>query len=124
MLQRNTQERRMRGGACESVGKVGRRDHSLALAQAAKRENCRDRYGLIQINVQRSNKSATNCRIARFSRMSPPPSQSAATPDSLRQTVRMPRESDGVGSALRQIFAGVPALPSEWRALLGRLDNG
>ncbi|MEO7388341.1 MAG: hypothetical protein ABIV24_02590 [Sphingomonas sp.] len=37
--------------------------------------------------------------------------------------VRLPRESDGVGNALRQIFGGAAVLPSEFTALLNRLNN-
>jgi hypothetical protein len=78
---------------------------------------------LIQINVRRSNKEATNRHIARFAHVSPPPSQSAAAADCLRQTARMPREGDGVGNALRQIFGGMPGMPADWRAILARLND-
>jgi hypothetical protein len=35
----------------------------------------------------------------------------------------MPRDSDGVGSALRQIFGGAPVMSSDLKALLGRLNQ-
>ena len=41
----------------------------------------------------------------------------------LRQTVRMPRDSDGVGNALRQIFGRGPPLSSDLNALLDRLNT-
>lgn len=41
----------------------------------------------------------------------------------MRQAVRAPRASDGVGNALRQIFGGCAALPPEFSALLLRLNK-
>jgi len=55
--------------------------------------------------------------------MSPPNSSSFACHKSLRQAVRMPRETDGVGNALRQIFGDAPSLPSEFAALLNQLKD-
>jgi hypothetical protein len=55
--------------------------------------------------------------------MSPSASSPSAAHDALRQTVRLPQESDGVGNALRQIFGGAAVLPSEFSALLNRLNK-
>jgi hypothetical protein len=54
--------------------------------------------------------------------MSPPASSPFSAQRGLRQTVRMPRESDGVGNALRQIF-GASGMPVEISALLNRLNK-
>ena len=40
-----------------------------------------------------------------------------------RQVVRRPRQSDGVGNALRQIFTGAPHLPADLSSLLRRLPK-
>lgn len=56
-------------------------------------------------------------------RMSPPSPHSQATHSDNRHVVHRPRESDGVGNALRQIFAGAPALPSDLALLLRRLPK-
>jgi len=55
--------------------------------------------------------------------MSPQASFSPTSPRQLRQAVRLPRESDGVGNALRVIFDGSTAVPSDFTALLSRLDK-
>jgi len=55
--------------------------------------------------------------------MSPQASFSPTSPRHLRQAVRLPRESDGVGNALRAIFDGSTAVPSDFTALLSRLDK-
>jgi len=55
--------------------------------------------------------------------MTPPASSPSAAHGGLRQIVRLPRESDGVGNALRQIFGGAAVLPSEVSALLSRLNK-
>ena len=54
--------------------------------------------------------------------MSPPAPHGQPQTDS-RLLVRRPRESDGVGNALRQTFTGAPNLPSDLLALLRRLSN-
>jgi len=56
-------------------------------------------------------------------RMSPPNPHSQATQSDSRHVVHRPRESDGVGNALRQIFAGAPTLPSDLATLLRRLPK-
>jgi hypothetical protein len=58
-----------------------------------------------------------------LSLMTPSASSSCAAHGGLRQTVRLPRESDGVGNALRQIFSGGSTLPADLRALLNRLKD-
>ena len=55
--------------------------------------------------------------------MSPPDPHAIAISMDLRQTARRPRESDGVGNALRNIFAGAPNLPQDLSALLARLNH-
>lgn len=55
--------------------------------------------------------------------MTPPASSPATAQSGLRQTVRLPRESDGVGSALRQIFSGAGGLPSDLNALIKQLND-
>lgn len=55
--------------------------------------------------------------------MSPHASVSNSAQRDLRQTVRAPRESDGVGNALRQIFSGAAVMPSDFGALINRLDK-
>jgi hypothetical protein len=55
--------------------------------------------------------------------MSPPNPHSQAGQSDSRLAVRCPRESDGVGNALRQIFNGAPNLPSDLTSLLRRLQN-
>ncbi|MGN6817895.1 MAG: hypothetical protein ACTHJR_04415 [Sphingomonas sp.] len=55
--------------------------------------------------------------------MSPPSPHSQAAQSDGRHAVRRPRESDGVGNALRQIFAGAPALPSDLTSLLRQLPK-
>jgi hypothetical protein len=56
-------------------------------------------------------------------RMSPPNPHSQAIHSDSRHVVHRPRESDGVGNALRQIFAGAPNLPSDLASLLRRLPK-
>ena len=53
--------------------------------------------------------------------MSPPTPQSNAAYNGLRQVVRRPRESDGIGDALRHIYGRPPSLPPEIGKLLTRL---
>jgi len=55
--------------------------------------------------------------------MSPPDPHSQAAQADNRLAVRRPRESDGVGNALRQIFTGAPNLPSDLAMLLRRLPK-
>jgi hypothetical protein len=55
--------------------------------------------------------------------MSPPDPHSQTAQNDSRQVVRRPRETDGVGNALRQIFTGAPALPSDLASLLRRLPK-
>jgi hypothetical protein len=55
--------------------------------------------------------------------MSPPNPHSQATYSDSRHVVHRPRESDGVGNALRQIFTGAPTLPSDLASLLRRLPK-
>ena len=50
---------------------------------------------------------------------SPPPTAQSG----FGHTVRAPRESDGVGNALRQIFGGPAALPPEFTTLITRLKD-
>jgi len=54
--------------------------------------------------------------------MSPPNPHSQAMPSS-HDVVHRPRQSDGVGNALRQIYTGAPALPSDLASLLRRLSK-
>lgn len=55
--------------------------------------------------------------------MTPPASSPPTAQGGLRQTVRLPRESDGVGSALRQIFSGAGKVPAEFSTLINQLDK-
>jgi hypothetical protein len=55
--------------------------------------------------------------------MSPPNPHSQATQSDSHHVVYRPRESDGVGNALRQIFTGAPSLPSDLTSLLRRLSK-
>jgi hypothetical protein len=55
--------------------------------------------------------------------MSPPDPHSQATQSDGHHVVYRPRESDGVGNALRQIFTGAPSLPSDLTLLLRRLSK-
>jgi hypothetical protein len=55
--------------------------------------------------------------------MSPPQPHSTTTNTDSRQAVRRPRESDGVGNALRQIFTGAPNLPGDLTSLLRQLTR-
>ena len=56
--------------------------------------------------------------------MSPPNTNGATENGEMRQIARRPRESDGVGNALRQVFNGSPAmLPPELQTLLGQLSR-
>lgn len=55
--------------------------------------------------------------------MSPPEHQMTATNADLREVARRPRESDGVGNALRNIFCGSSNLPHEWGQLLSKLNR-
>ena len=74
-----------------------------------------------QVNLTKNgNKRAVSAFVTP---MSPPDPQMTATGADLRQTARRPRESDGVGNALRNIFAGAPNLPHDWTALLSRLNH-
>jgi len=52
-----------------------------------------------------------------------PPAPHSSTQTDSRHVVRRPRESDGVGSALRQIFTGAPDLPNDLNSLLRRLPK-
>jgi len=92
------------------------------LAETIGRANATITTRLIYISVRRSNFATKRC-IARLSRMSPPAPINSATNSGMRQMARMPRDSDGVGSALRQIFNGAAGLPSDFKTLLGRLDK-
>jgi hypothetical protein len=56
-------------------------------------------------------------------RMSPPSPHSQASHSDSRHVVHRPRQSDGVGNALRQVFAGAPTLPSDLALLLRQLPN-
>ncbi len=58
-----------------------------------------------------------------YAAMTPPTSLTGSADNSLRQAVRLPRESDGVGNALRNIFGATSGLPAEFRALLGQLSK-
>lgn len=58
-----------------------------------------------------------------LARMSPPNPHSQATQSGGHDIVHRPRESDGVGNALRQIFTGAPSLPSDLTSLLRRLSK-
>lgn len=55
--------------------------------------------------------------------MSPPNPYSQATPSGGHDIVNRPRQSDGVGNALRQIYTGAPTLPSDMESLLRRLSK-
>jgi hypothetical protein len=55
--------------------------------------------------------------------MTPSASITAPAQRSLRQTVRMPKATDGVGNALRHIFGAAPGLPADFGALLSRLNK-
>jgi hypothetical protein len=55
--------------------------------------------------------------------MTPSASITAPAQRSLRQTVRMPKATDGVGNALRHIFGAAPGLPADFAALLSRLNK-
>jgi len=55
--------------------------------------------------------------------MSPPDPNGTAANAELRQTVRRPRESDGVGNALRNVFAGGSTMPQNLSSLLSRLNR-
>jgi len=55
--------------------------------------------------------------------MSPPNPHSQGSPSDSHHVVHRPRETDGVGNALRQIFTGGPALPSELASLLRQLSK-
>jgi hypothetical protein len=55
--------------------------------------------------------------------MSPPNPYSQATPSGGHDIVNRPRQSDGVGNALRQIYTGAPTLPSDLESLLRRLSK-
>ena len=37
-------------------------------------------------------------------------------------TIELPRETDGVGAALRRVYAASPSLPGEWAVLLDRIE--
>jgi|GEM_PF-1850595 len=55
--------------------------------------------------------------------MSPPNPHSQATQSGGQDIVHRPRQSDGVGNALRQIYTGAPTLPSDLQSLLRRLSK-
>lgn len=55
--------------------------------------------------------------------MSPPNSTAGTAQSGMRQMVHPPRQSDGVGNALRQIFGYPSSLPSEFGKLLNRLNQ-
>lgn len=55
--------------------------------------------------------------------MSPPNPSSNTANVELRQTVRRPRESDGVGNALRNVFSGATTLPQGLSSLLSQLNR-
>ena len=55
--------------------------------------------------------------------MSPLPSHDAAANSGLREVAYRPRDSDGVGNALRQIFGGAHSLPSDFRSMLNQLNT-
>ena len=55
--------------------------------------------------------------------MSPPDPNGNAANAELRQMVRRPRESDAVGNALRNVFAGAAALPQNLSSLLSQLNR-
>jgi hypothetical protein len=55
--------------------------------------------------------------------MSPPNPHSQGSQSDSPHVVHRPRESDGVGNALRQIFTGGPALPGDLASLLRRLSK-
>jgi hypothetical protein len=48
---------------------------------------------------------------------------SARTSSGMQQMARRPRDSDGVGNALRQTFGSCSALPAEFQSLLARLPR-
>lgn len=52
-----------------------------------------------------------------------PPDPHGQTQTSSPLVVRRPRESDGVGNALRRTFTGAPNLPSDLVELLRRLPK-
>lgn len=53
--------------------------------------------------------------------MNPPRAQMNAAQADRRQSVRIPRASDGVGKALRQVYSGQPTAPADMMRLLDRL---
>ena len=55
--------------------------------------------------------------------MSPPPSNCSTADNGTRHVVRRPRDSDGVGNALRQIFGNPSTLPGDIGKLLSRLNQ-
>jgi len=55
--------------------------------------------------------------------MSPPNPHSQTSPSDGHDIVHRPRQSDGVGNALRQIYTGAPILPSDLASLLRRLSK-
>jgi len=55
--------------------------------------------------------------------MSPPNPHSPGTRSDSQQVVHRPRECDGVGNALRQIFTGGPPMPGDLALLLRRLSK-
>jgi hypothetical protein len=54
--------------------------------------------------------------------MSPPNPHSQSMPSG-HDVVHRPRQSDGVGNALRQIYTGAPMLPSDLASLLRQLSK-
>jgi hypothetical protein len=55
--------------------------------------------------------------------MSPPDPNGSTVNLDLRQAVRRPRESDGVGNALRNVFGGAASLPQDLSSLVARLNR-
>lgn len=55
--------------------------------------------------------------------MDQPHSHMNAMPTDRHQTVRVPRASDGIGNALRQLYGRQPAAPEDMMRLLERLDR-
>jgi hypothetical protein len=80
-------------------------------------------HELIHINQSGQQSGNKTSQGAFLNSMSPPNPHSTASNADLRQTVKRPRESDGVGNALRNIFAGAPQLPHELSNLIGRLNR-
>jgi hypothetical protein len=78
--------------------------------------------GLIQISKNDPNRQQ-NVTSDVINCMSPPNTNSATANGEMRQIARRPRESDGVGNALRQVFGGGAMLSSELHSLIGQLSR-